>query len=332
VLTEIHRQLYRRNFFKTIRVSKPVISVGNLTFGGTGKTPFVRELISEIQNMGLRPAIVVKNYKASSLVSTLLDQEKAQYPDVWGDEACWYFQKTSSLVYSGPLKWVSAKLAAENPDVDVIVVDDGFQHHKLERDLNIILIDALAGIEGLKKQARDGVKSLAKTDWVVLTRANLVDSNDLQKLKTYLNSAGQLFSNWTVGDGVKAFSSADSSEFKEGRSLLVSGIANPRSFELVFKHEFPNAEVVRLDFDDHHAYSQGDLNQIENSRIKNKLDFVVMTEKDEVKFRKLKDLNGDLSPIQVSVVGVFQIKSKFEKPQEWVENLRRFLISKGLAR
>ena len=315
----LHRSLYTGGFKKSIKLKKPVVSVGNITFGGTGKTPFVLKLVEDLQTLGLKPAIVSRSYKGQANESSLIDSEKSRQPHIWGDEACWYFNKVSVPVYSGPKKWQSALLAEKNPAIDVVILDDGFQHYQLQKDINIVLVDAVAGIKDLRTRARESISTLKFADALVITRSNLVSADRLEKFKNVLPQSKPFFLNVTSVEKLRNIKGQ--AVALHGRKVgLVSGIANPESFKSLFQQSFPEVqEIVCLNFSDHHAYQQEDLKKIENFRVENKLDFVVMTEKDEIKLRDLifKDSGTNFDHFMV-----LQIESKFEDPESWMTHLR----------
>lgn len=299
-LTMLHRGLYESGLLESVSLNKKVISVGNLTFGGTGKTPFVKSLTKEIDHS----AVIVRSYKGHATESALMDQEKAKHPEVWGDEACWYFENLSVPVYSGPKKWQSALLAAQNKEVKTLIVDDGFQHHKLKKDAELVLIDAVKGIEDLKYRARDHVSSLKKAAAVIITRSNLVS---IDRLKEYLNFSGPIFLNETRIVKIRNF--AEAGVKKVG---LVSGIANPESFLILLKQKYPQIQFVEFRFPDHYQYSLNDLKKI----AKENLDFVLTTEKDET---KLKHLDFDFSRW-----GFVEVESVMQDPKGFKDFLNEY--------
>ncbi len=316
----LHRYLYVKGLFKKIKLQKTVISVGNLTFGGTGKTPLVKKLVTDLKSLGFRPAVVVKSYKGLTKKSALLDQEKSLYPNIWGDEACWYATQLDVPIYSGPQKWKSAILADQNQQVDVLILDDGFQHHRLHRDLDIVLIDAAAGIKSLKTRAREWISSLQFADLLILSRANLVAPEVLEEFQNKILFNKPQFLNLTVVEKVRDLNGCEIN-LKGSRAGLVSGLANPDSFYNLFKINFSDFEIFKLEFEDHHDYSEKDLKKIEKFRFDNKLDLIVTTEKDEVKLKQIIKNNEILRSFPFAVL---QIKSEFENQENWLIYLKGF--------
>jgi tetraacyldisaccharide 4'-kinase len=320
----LHRKLYSRNLKKSIKLKKFVISVGNISFGGTGKTPFVLSLVNDIFQLGLRPAIIARSYKGHSTESKLLSQEDQNHPEIWGDEACLYSHKLKVPVYSGPKKWKSAMLAEKNKEVEVIIVDDGFQHHKLSKDLNIVLVDALAGQEGLMKKSREPLKALNEADAIILTRSNLVSEKKINEMKALFPSQKPLFLSSLLMKSLKTFEGGEFRGFdnkKDGKVGLVSGIASPESFSSVFKKCYPQFDVKSLNFEDHHIYNAKDLVKIEKFKNQNNLDFIVMTEKDEI---KIKNIDCEKLQILKSHGAILRIETRLDKNEAWLKFLKGF--------
>ncbi len=318
----LHRGLYHFGFIKSVKVKKPVFSVGNLAFGGTGKTPFVKMLVADVKALGLKPAIITRSYKAGAVESTLLTEEKALNPQTWGDEACWYFNNLKVPVYSGPRKWESAVLASANSDIDFIILDDGFQHHRLRKDFDVVLIDAVSGLKGLKSRSRESISTLKFADAIILTKANLVTKDQVEQIKAVLPKAKPIFLNSLQVNCLKNLS-GQVIAVRGQRIGLVSGIAHPGSFATAFSQKYPGKELFKLEFSDHHAYRQEDLKKIVSFMTENKLDFVVITEKDEVKIKNLLKTVTDSNLAKIlSSLGIMQIESQFENHAEWTEHLK----------
>ncbi len=321
----LHRGLYRFGFIKSIRVKKPVFSVGNLAFGGTGKTPFVKMLVADVKALGLKPAIVTRSYKAGAVESTLLTEEKAKNPEIWGDEACWYFNNLKVPVYSGPKKWESAILASQNNEIDFIIIDDGFQHHRLCKDFDVVLIDAVSGIKGLMSRSRESISTLKFADAIIITKANLVSPEQVQEIEVALPKSKPVFLNSLQVKDLKNLAS-ETIELKGNRIGLVSGIAHPGSFATAFSQRYPTKELFKMEFSDHHAYNQDDLKKIVSFIDVNKLDFVVITEKDEIKIKNLLKISLDSDLVKkLSSIGIMQIESQFENHDEWTKHLKGLL-------
>jgi tetraacyldisaccharide 4'-kinase len=164
LLMRCRRGMYRRGWLRSEGVSVPVICVGNLTVGGTGKTPMVAWLVGQLRSMGRKPAILTRGYKSAAGQS---------------DEATLLEQLTGAPVFVDADRIAGAKKAIEQ-GADVLVMDDGFQHLRLRRDGNIVLIDAINPFGGglwpgtalPAGRMREGVHALGEADAIVFTRTN----------------------------------------------------------------------------------------------------------------------------------------------------------------
>jgi tetraacyldisaccharide 4'-kinase len=251
--------LYDRSALPSRRLPVPTISVGNLSAGGTGKTPTVRALARKLLARGRRPGILSRGYRARSgpneetreLAETLPGALLLEDPDrVRGGRA---------LVAAG---------------ADVVLLDDGFQHRRLRRDLDLVLLDATRPFDrdrllpsGLLREAPE---ALARADLVVLTRSDLVGGNDRERL-------------WQAVGAIRSFpriearhapvgvfeSEADATrpvEWLRGRGVfLLAAIGNPRAFAATAESLGARARGARF-FRDHHPYGRGDLEMVESAR------------------------------------------------------------------
>ncbi|MCG8511455.1 MAG: tetraacyldisaccharide 4'-kinase, partial [Rhodospirillales bacterium] len=159
------------------RLPRPVISVGNITTGGTGKTPMVIHLARLLHEAGHRPAVLLRGYKA--------DPEHPQA----SDEAAELTAALDGIAYveANPNRVESARRVLDNhPNADVFLLDDGFQHRQVHRDLDMVLIDAMCpfGHDHLLPRGllREPMKNLARADAVVVTRADQVEPGKLKEI------------------------------------------------------------------------------------------------------------------------------------------------------
>ncbi len=221
--TWLRRRLYRWGVFRSSRAKVPVICVGNLTTGGTGKSPMVAWVVDALQQMGHRPAILSRGYKACNGRS---------------DEAEMLWRQTAAEVFIGSDRVASAARAVEEGS-DVLVMDDGFQHLKLARDLNIGLIDAINpfgyGWTLPRGMAREPRGALSDADVVVITHCDRIQPERLESLSAHLERlAPQAMHCWAEHKPIAVID-----EFGDYRDLsLLKGkdvyafaaIANPEQF------------------------------------------------------------------------------------------------------
>ncbi len=138
-LLRVRRWLYRTGWLKVKRLPVPVIVVGNITVGGTGKTPLTMALIHALRAQGYRPGVVSRGYGGNAKVPQLVDA--ASQPDQVGDEPCLIWKSTQAPVAVGRDRLMAARLLLSAADVDIVIADDGLQHARLDRDVEICVVD-----------------------------------------------------------------------------------------------------------------------------------------------------------------------------------------------
>lgn len=189
---------YQRGWLRRRRLPRPVISVGNLTAGGTGKTPLVRWTAERLSQEGFRPAILIRGYGRERGPDAIVIPPKdgrMPEPREVGDEAAWLARMLPQVpIGISADRFHTGETIVENYPIDVFVLDDGFQHWPLARDLDVVALDAMRGISdndilpaGLQ---REPVSALARADVVVITRAELVDGGRLEEFRNLVRSIG----------------------------------------------------------------------------------------------------------------------------------------------
>jgi tetraacyldisaccharide 4'-kinase len=143
-IVRVRRSAYRKGWFSSERLPVPVILVGNLTVGGTGKTPLVLRLVELLRAQGWTPAIITRGYggRAEHWPQRVMPDSD---PDRVGDEPVLLARRSGCVVVAGPDRVAAGRLAIELSGCDILVSDDGLQHYRLARDLEIVLIDGTRG-------------------------------------------------------------------------------------------------------------------------------------------------------------------------------------------
>lgn len=274
--------LYDLGLLPSSRVDATVISVGNLTAGGTGKTPMVAWLVRELERRGRRAGVLSRGYGA-------------KVGDA-NDEAALLAELAPGVAHVCDPDRVRGGQKLVDGGVDVIVLDDGFQHRRLARDLDLVLIDAtrpwgLEAKDGAPVRAflprgllREPPSALSRADALVLTRVDQADAAALAETKRELErwAPGKALSEsvhrpcaWIAPDG-----SRQSLDALRGEHVtLVSGIAHPTAFERSVRSLGAIVDAHRR-LPDHHAWSSSDLEGLASAR-------VITTAKDAVKLRPL---------------------------------------------
>ena len=284
--------LYRKGFLKTERVESRVISIGNITAGGTGKTPAVMAIAQMAKGKGFKVAILTRGYRGkakgirpvSDGSKILLDCRDA------GDEPYLMAKKLSGIpVIKGNDRCLSAKFAEERFGSDLFILDDGFQHLKLHRDINILLVDATDPFGNghilPRGILREPLESMRRADIVVLTKTDLSKRNTeiMNKIKRYNTTAPIFVGNYRSLGLVDMKGNIIEVNRLKGKSLLIfSGLANHSSFRFILERE--GAKVSgELIYPDHFDYSKKDIDEIVKKAGDMGTDMIVTTEKDIVK-------------------------------------------------
>ncbi len=265
IVTGSRNRLYDTGMLAIRRAAVPVVSIGNVEVGGTGKTPFTIALARELVAHGYRPVIVTRGYKGrlKGIVHVRPDHD---FLDV-GDEALFMARTSGVPVVKSPDRFRGAMYAKSELEADLVLLDDGFQHRRCYRDLDIVLVSVDITREELLPagRLREPAESLARADIIVYTkgraggdvRAELIPSS-------LLDGSGRVH---------------DLSLLEHKRVLAVSGIASPGHFSESL--QTLGARVDKMAFRDHHAYTSKDIEKIKARAQEH--DLIVTTEKDMVR-------------------------------------------------
>lgn len=260
------------------RTEVPVVSVGNITTGGTGKTPLVAFLANWFQIQKARPAILSRGYRS---VDGVANDEKLVL-----DQLC---RGVPHL--QNPDRVASAKRAVMEHRAGVLILDDGFQHRRLARDLDIVLIDATCpfGYGAILPRGllREPLSSLSRADFAVITRADHVSEAERLEIKTMIQKhhpelpiAEVAFVPMRLVNAEGAVSDFDA--FREPEAIAFCGIGNPAGFEKTLANGGFEISAMRT-FADHHHYTADELETIGELAQKANAPAIFTTQKDLVK-------------------------------------------------
>jgi tetraacyldisaccharide 4'-kinase len=274
--SRLRRRAYQGGLLARTVLPRPVLSVGNLTAGGTGKTPVVEWLVRDLAARGRRPAILSRGYAGADGTNDEYRVLHANLPDV--------------LHLQGPDR-AARGTEAITRGADCLVLDDGFQHLRLARDADLVLVDALNPFGTAPGRTptllREGPRALAAADAVILTRCDLTDPAALAALHARLEAAAPGVLRAEVDFAPTALERADGS--REGPAALAGravfafcAIGNPDAFVMALAAL--GARVCgTLFFRDHHWYTAGDLERVAAAARAAGAESVVATQKDCVK-------------------------------------------------
>lgn len=287
---------YRTGLRKQARLRCPVVSVGNLTTGGTGKTPFTLWLCRRLQAQGLRPCILSRGYRGAgeggaAIVST--PDEVLLGPREAGDEA---FLLASSLpgvpVLAGRDRRVTGRLAVERFAPDVVVLDDGMQFYQLHRDVDVVLLNAVRPFGNGRLLPRGLLREppshLGRAGFVVLTHVDEVAGDQVAALKrrvAALVGPGRVAEAAYSAAGVRPVAGGETSPAASlaGRKVAaVSALGHPEGFEGLLERVGADL-TLRRRFPDHHAITPDEMEQAAREAREAGAELLAVTEKDAVK-------------------------------------------------
>ena len=271
-----------------------VISVGNLTLGGTGKTPFVMMIAETLRGNGMKPAILSRGYGGESRepVNVVCDGKKTLLSPEWaGDEAVMMADKLKNVpVLTGPDRYKTGQYALQHFDVDTLILDDGFQHLALKRDLDILLFDHARPLGNghlfPAGELREPAKETKRADMVCFTRYS---GGPVDFDPQLLESVPQVKTHLRL-DSIIRMSDEEvlDAEILKGEPVAAfCGIAKPEGFRQILLDTKIQLKLFRA-FPDHHAYTLKDIKDLEASAEKEGVRFILISEKDAVKLKNMK--------------------------------------------
>jgi tetraacyldisaccharide 4'-kinase len=288
---EARARLYRSGVLASRRVSCPVVSVGNLTFGGTGKTPFVEFLARRLRFEGRHPAVVSRGYGRRSKGVIVVSRGAGPLvgPDRGGDEPVAISRRIPAMPVVVGEERADAASAALDLGADLILLDDGYQHLALERDVDLLLLDAADPFGGGKLppagRLREPLSALGRADAVVFTRAHRAESpSEARSELDRRNPRAPVFTARIRPAGLwdERGSPVMASRLAARRFVAVCGIANPAGFAASLAELDLSPEEL-LAFPDHHRYARRDLERIRRAADRTGSAWILTTTKDAVK-------------------------------------------------
>jgi tetraacyldisaccharide 4'-kinase len=277
--------LFRLDILKQRYLPVPVIIVGNITIGGTGKTPFVIWLAKQLQQAGYRPGIISRGYggKAAHYPQKVMPDSD---PSIVGDEPIIISRHTLCPMVVAPDRLAAGKMLLRDYNCNIIIADDGLQHYALGRNIEIVIIDG-------QRQFGNQLCLPAGPLREPLSR--------LQNIDFIIENHGSGSANYTMTlSQLHAINLADPTKILAltnftGQSVhAIAGIGNPqRFFDQLSSH---GLQVISHAFDDHHRFQANDLDF-------NDYKPILMTEKDAVKCQKFANSNTWYIPIEASISG-----------------------------
>lgn len=292
LLSAFRRLLFRQGVITSRKSALPVIVVGNIGVGGNGKTPVVIHLVEQCLALGLKPGVISRGYGSKAPNYPYLVNENSSAIEA-GDEPLLIYQRTKVPVAIGADRLSGAKMLHNN-GCDIVIADDGLQHYKLARDLEIIVVDGkrLFGNGFLLPAGplREGQWRLRNAGQIILNGQTLASAENKHLINGLpMSLSAQYVVNVNSGEKVSL------SDFIEtnNRVNALAGIGDPsRFFSTLTEHYFSLDKAIG--FVDHHQYIEQDLVQFSSTLP------LLMTEKDAVKCRGFANNNCWYLPVEAS--------------------------------
>jgi len=322
LIITFRNRLYDKKIFAVVKLPCPVISVGNITAGGTGKTPCVIMLARMLQSHGFKPAILSRGYggkttKSVNIVSDgkniLLDSKTA------GDEPFLMAQSLRSIpIFVGPQRIKTGVTAINRFGANVLICDDAMQHRQIFRDINLVLLDSpdpLGNGHVLPRgKLREPIAGLGRASAFLLTRADETPNTDsINNKLTQIGNIPIFTSIHKLKDVIKGdYSDKWPIAGLKGKKVCAfCGIAKPDSF----KKSLLAAQCHILSWDtfpDHHNYSRAELEIIKNKFYNYEADLIITTQKDGMRLQNFAEF--------LSIIHMMRIEMEITPSRESFDN------------
>jgi tetraacyldisaccharide 4'-kinase len=296
LLVMLRRTLYRLGILQSQQLPVPVIVAGNISVGGTGKTPLVIALVELLRRQGWKPGVISRGYggEATEWPQPVHADSDAR---LIGDEPLLIAQRTAAPMIVGPDRVAAARKLLATKDVDIIISDDGLQHYRMQRDVEIAVVD--------------GARRLGN--------GQCLPAGPLREPRSRLNQVDFVVMNGGGSEGVAMLlvpqppcsvsgehRTKSLDEFRGQCLHALAGIGNPQRFFQML--EVAGLDIIRHSFPDHHHYVAADIDFGDNAP-------VLMTEKDAVKCRSISDGRHWYIPVTAQLPDAFeqQLKNLLER-------------------
>ena len=317
-VTDIRNKLYDCNFLKSEKINVPVISVGNLSTGGTGKTPMVDFIIYNLKR-DYNISVLSRGYNRKS--KGFIEIKNSDNPSLVGDEPFLIKSNHSEVpVFACEDRVEGAKKIISENNTNLILLDDAFQHRKISRNLDIVLTDYnnLFYKDYLLPYGnlRESRNNINRADVIIVTKCPLdFNKADAIKIKNQINpkkTQSLFFSQIKYSEKLFGFKELSFKSIRNSKLTLVTGIANSQSLKEYLKKN--NVNFDHFDYPDHYNYSRKDVNKI-LATTKNNI--ILTTKKDYYK----------LSQFKIDNLLYIDIKVEFlDGKQEFLSTIKEVLI------
>ncbi len=334
----IRNKLFDLKILKSTEFDFPVISIGNITAGGTGKTPHV-EYLAEFLSKQFHVSVLSRGYKRTTKGFLLADKKST--PQTIGDEPYQMFSKFKNVTFAVDENRVHGinELKKKNPKLQTVILDDAFQHRYVTPGVSILLIDYSRPVYKdcflPAGNLRESTHSISRANIVIVTKVpeNIkpIEKKLWEKELKLFPYQFLYYTNFEYGcltpvfpPGKQKFS-LEEIQNTNASVLLLAGIANPAP--LLEKLTSGQNEVVPLYFPDHHEYSQHDLHEIKSmyNSLKKKKKIIITTEKDAIKLGKLADVDHTIQERMYYLP--VKVKFLYDKQEDFDSNIINYVAT-----
>ncbi len=302
LITSARNFLYNTGALKSYEFSIPIICIGNLTVGGTGKTPHT-EYLADLLNKNFKVAVLSRGYKRNTTGFHIADP--ASSANDIGDEPMQIHRKFTEIIVAVDRDRVHGvrKILEEKPETGVILLDDGFQHRRIIPGLSVLLTDfeRLMIYDALLPYGnlRESLSNIRRADIILITKSP-EDISPIQRriiVKEISKAPYQnlYFTSLTYKDPLPVFEKPDqelnlNSQNEDGGIVLVTGIANPKPLSEFLQNKF--SEIIHLSFGDHYHFTEKDIEKITGTwhSLKSARKYIITTEKDAARLREFTNI------------------------------------------
>ncbi len=308
--------LFSLSILRIKKLKKPVISVGNISVGGSGKTALVLELLRYLPDY----CVLTRGYKSKALEKNILPVivSVADNAVMYGDEPSLIKEKhPKHTVVIDPNRFRGATFAMlKDQNISGFLLDDGFQHRFLHRDFNILLFDMYAykNKNSLLPLGyfREPLSALNRADYILLTKWEHLEKSFLDRAFKTLKDINPNLE--FIESKIASVQNHNKLSLKDQSVCLVSGLGQPKVFEQDFKKNFSFNKVnLHFMYSDHHDFNQSELNFI-SSKCKEFSASIVCSEKDFIKIKRLK----------VDLDNVYFTTQKLILSEKFLEKLKKY--------
>lgn len=289
-ITTVRNFLYDKGWLKIYKVNTPVLCVGNITTGGTGKTPWVQHICRYLESKDKKVAIVSRGYGGS--YEGILKVEADMDARLCGDEPLWLKRNTKASVYLSKKRFLAAQKAVQEEKPDVILLDDGFQHRSFHRDGDLLILDASAPFKHYSMlpmgRLREKFLNIKRAQIIIINKCNYASEYALQRLTEKCRSENMENVTWKANfefDEWESLFKNYRQEFKNDKISICCGLGNPQAFVKTVEMQ-SISPVEKFIFPDHFYWKPIDVEKMTYA-MKNVGSYDLMvTEKDAVKLSR----------------------------------------------